>query len=517
MDGNSSIKSYRSTASSNTARDLLNWLQKEKFDSKRDLMSQDVKEYTSKSEVFALQQKIQKQREIIKDLNNKLVLKPKNSVVVQIKRYQEMLKKSQEVAETKIDEVAKLRKLITKKEEEFKEKLEEQKESFAKDLKNKHKIWQQIEQTSRERILQERTEKIKKQTIKMLEPDIEKLVQQNRIEIFKLKESHREELNNTISEIQKEQLQEVKKYQAEIIKIKDSTRQEENHKFDVRYQKLLEDNEWEIQKLKIRLENGYKEQLKKEENTMSANFNSKVQGLEHDLLIQSKSAESRFLEFKIQHDKVKEESLHELKLNLLKMHEDDLVSVKNKHAVDLNEYHNKFDEDVNAAKAAEIIKIQTQYQSKFDGQLVVKTQHLLKVIDDKMAIIDELRKSHDLAIVEMKQATKSQESLKSNYVKLEQSYAESDNEKQLLMEKISKSGHSKSILDLKHQLSLLKDDITAKDAHNTHLQDQLHILQRKHDNELELLQQEHQEMLELLKKEFVSVIASKNSQITALE
>eukprot|EP00835_Amoeboradix_gromovi_P000481 NODE_17_length_41373_cov_0.337016.p5 type:complete len:519 gc:universal NODE_17_length_41373_cov_0.337016:3918-2362(-) len=514
---NNSIKSYKSTASTSSANNILAWLQKEKSDSKQDLFSQNIKEYVTNNEILILQKKVQNQKEIIKDLTLKSSQKPRDGMIFQLKNCQTLLKKAQEENEKLVDNMERLQKMFKKKESEFKDKLDDQRELFCKDSKIKLKIWQKNEQTNRERILQERTEKIKRQTMKMMEPDIEKIVQQNRIEVFKLKERHREDINNAISELQKEHLFDAKRLQNEIISVKDKTRQEEQTRFDSRLQKLVEEAEWENQKQKLRLENDFNEKLKKCENDINLSKFSVVKSLECEISVQRKEHESRLVDLRIEYEKSKHDQVHKLKKEMLEAQKEEIVKLKFNHSCELKSIDSTFISKLEEAKSLELQTIHSQFEMKLSEQVDLKTKHLMSIVDEKITIIDDLRKSYEINTINLKCSANENNALLSKCNQLTKSYLQANMEIADLHAKLSSRSDTKSLADLKHQVLLLNEAVQSKDAHSLHLSDQLQILQRKHDAEHTLIQDEHLATLDILKSEFQLVIDSKNLQLAKFE
>ena len=496
----SSVKSYKSTQSANTANEILLWLRKEKDLAKENLVVDSVKSMATCSEIEVLQMKIKKQKDIIKELKSKNENKMGHGMI--LKKMKESLILAQEENEKLITAIEKLNKLSIKKDLEMKEKLEEQREMFTKDLKLKQKIWTQNEQVKREKIIIDRTDKIKKSALKMMEPDIEKLMQQNRIEIFKLKESHREKLNDTITTANKEHSLEIKSLNDEIAKISNKVQKEEEAKFLKRYNSSLEDHEWALQKLKLRLENDYKERSKALELDLSLEYKRKEKVFVNEIedLKQSHSKELALIN-STWNMKLKD-SMEEMTIKLTNDNKQTIKDLQVENELKCHQIQEKSKEDLALYKIQEKNNIMKTFDQELQLQVDLKTKHLFELVDQHLVTIQQLKQQNDVLEVKLKSLISQKESLEHNL-----SLLRSRNESLEL--KSNQMSNSSTLIHLKNKITHLEEGLESKTTHISHLENQLNILQRRHEKQVDTMENEHKYTLDLLKTEFQAVLSAK--------
>eukprot|EP00834_Sanchytrium_tribonematis_P005214 NODE_301_length_10368_cov_0.471614.p3 type:complete len:520 gc:universal NODE_301_length_10368_cov_0.471614:1602-3161(+) len=511
-----SVKSFKSACSTNTANEILDWLQKEKSSTKKSAFGIEIKEFTKNQEIQMLNDIINRQKIKIKDLQTKIEIKSKHITYQQFKTCKDSLKNSQLENEKLVEEIEQLGKLIKKKENTFRDKLEEQKEYFVRDLKSKQKVWLQNEQVQRDRILQERTEKIKKQTIKLMEPDIEKLLQQHRIEIFKLKDVNRQELSDSLKQIQSQHLKEIKQLQLEISSIKDRTSADEKARFDSRFLKVYEEHEFEMQKLKLKLENHFQEQLKKSELDLNRANQSKINVLQEEIVLLKKQKESDMMEVKNNCRRDLETALKKCQSDFEFSSKTTIEDITNNHNVQIKDLQDKYLNEIENTKKNEIEKLNIKFESRLEEEVDKRTKHLKLMLQDKIENIHQMKNKLDSAEMDLaffqKENSAFQE-LKASFINEAYSLRQ---ENQSLKDNLHNNSEKKRNRELSSKVQNLEENLKEKCDYIKHTQDQITILQRKHESDIDELAKENQSVLDLLKSEFQMVIANKNDQINML-
>ncbi|KAJ3001828.1 Centrosomal protein of 131 kDa, partial [Thoreauomyces humboldtii] len=80
-------------------------------------------------------------------------------------------------------------------EKQFRDKSVILEEQHEKDLRQQRELWQAAEKIKRDKWIQEKTKAIKDQTIKGLEPEIQRMLSQHKVQIRQMEERYREELS----------------------------------------------------------------------------------------------------------------------------------------------------------------------------------------------------------------------------------------------------------------------------------------------------------------------------------
>ncbi|KAJ3324005.1 Centrosomal protein of 131 kDa [Boothiomyces sp. JEL0866] len=250
---------------------------------KTKIMQLQMEVDSKRKTIEALKSELTRNKEIAKEEMVQHQKSLKSQLSLQRKEYETIVKRHL----TFIDKVLAEKEEISKKSVElteqvknldsmYQEKLKNMEESQQRDLKQHREMWQAAEKIKRDKWIQEKTKSIKDQTVQGLEPEIQKLIAQHKVQLRQAEEGYREALA-------KEKAQLIEQHQRQIEQMRDkhiSERQkacEEEREFSrQRYMKQLEREEMEFQQQKrkllsefaderMRLNEAAKDNLKNEE------------------------------------------------------------------------------------------------------------------------------------------------------------------------------------------------------------------------------------------------------------
>ncbi|TPX76631.1 hypothetical protein CcCBS67573_g02096 [Chytriomyces confervae] len=145
-------------------------------------------------------------------------------------------------------------------ERSFKEKMKLQEDQNLKEVKQQRELWQASEKIKRDKWISEKTKVIKDQTVKGLEPEIQRMIAQHKIQLRQSEEKHKEDIIR-----EKRQLMDTSQQQLEQLREKLTTErqkacEEEREYARQRYQKQLERDEMEYQQQKRKLTAEFEQQ-----------------------------------------------------------------------------------------------------------------------------------------------------------------------------------------------------------------------------------------------------------------
>jgi hypothetical protein len=127
----------------------------------------------------------------LKDLKVQMSMQRKEYEAI-IKRHLSFIDKIIEEKDALAKKCADLTQEVKTIEKQFKEKLSISEERHQKELKQQRDLWQASEKIKRDKWIQEKTRSIRDQTIKSLEPEIQRMLAQHRMEMNRMDEKIRE-------------------------------------------------------------------------------------------------------------------------------------------------------------------------------------------------------------------------------------------------------------------------------------------------------------------------------------
>lgn len=119
-------------------------------------------------------------------------------------------------------------------------------ESQQRDLKQHREMWQAAEKIKRDKWIQEKTKTIKDQTVLGLEPEIQKLIAQHKVQLRQAEESYRESLAKEKSVLIDQHQRQLEQLRDKYISERQKACEEEREFSRQRYMKQLEREEMEV-------------------------------------------------------------------------------------------------------------------------------------------------------------------------------------------------------------------------------------------------------------------------------
>ncbi|KAJ3083903.1 Centrosomal protein of 131 kDa [Rhizoclosmatium hyalinum] len=138
-------------------------------------------------------------------------------------------------------------------ERSFKEKIKLQEDQNIKEIKQQRELWQASEKIKREKWIAEKTKIIKDQTVKGLEPEIQRMIAQHKIQLRQVEEKFKEDLIREKRHVMDSSQQQLEQLREKMIAERQKACEEEREFARQRYQKQLERDEMEFQQQKRKL------------------------------------------------------------------------------------------------------------------------------------------------------------------------------------------------------------------------------------------------------------------------
>ncbi|KAJ3132574.1 Centrosomal protein of 131 kDa [Geranomyces variabilis] len=191
----------------------------------------------------------------------------KSKLALQRKEYETIIKRHL----TFIDKLLAEKEELTKKcealtgevkalEKQFREKSIVLEEQHERDLKQQKELWAQAEKIKRDKWIQEKTKAIKDQTIKGLEPEIQRMLSQHKLQNRQMEEKYREELVREKNALIEQQARQTEAMRDRVVAERQRACEEEREFARQRYQKQLERDEMEFQQQRRKLLADFDEQ-----------------------------------------------------------------------------------------------------------------------------------------------------------------------------------------------------------------------------------------------------------------
>ncbi|KAJ3070702.1 Centrosomal protein of 131 kDa [Quaeritorhiza haematococci] len=138
-------------------------------------------------------------------------------------------------------------------EKQFKEKAKTVEEANTRNLKQQRELWEASEKIKRDKWIQEKTKAIKEQTVKGLEPEIQRMLAQHKLQLRQLEEKLREELIKEKNILIEQHQRQMEQLRDRALAERQKACEEEREFGRQRYQKQLERDEMEFQQQKRKL------------------------------------------------------------------------------------------------------------------------------------------------------------------------------------------------------------------------------------------------------------------------
>lgn len=175
-------------------------------------------------------------------------------------------------------------------EKQFKDKSEHQEEAHARELKQKKDTWESAEKLKRDKWIQEKTKVIKEQTVKGLEPEIQRLIAQHKAQQKRSEEKYKQDLARERDTLIEQHHAQLDQFRDKLAAERRRAAEEERDFARQRYQKQLERDEMEFQQQKRKLLIGFEEQkehlvqsLKSEKEAEEKSWRKLMDDLKHQL------------------------------------------------------------------------------------------------------------------------------------------------------------------------------------------------------------------------------------------
>ncbi|KAI8916179.1 hypothetical protein EDD86DRAFT_216211 [Gorgonomyces haynaldii] len=127
------------------------------------------------------------------------------------------------------------------------------KEVHEREIKNQRELWQAAEKIKRDKWIQDKTKAIKEATIKGLEPEIQNLIAQHKIQLRQAEENYRQQLSKEKQFLMEQQQRQLEAYAEKATSDRQKACEEEREFARQRYQKQLERDEMEFAQQKRKM------------------------------------------------------------------------------------------------------------------------------------------------------------------------------------------------------------------------------------------------------------------------
>jgi hypothetical protein len=145
-------------------------------------------------------------------------------------------------------------------EKKFKDKIQSLEESHERELKQKKDLWEAGEKLKRDRWIQERTKVIKDQTIKGLEPEIQRMVAQHKAHAKRMEEKYKDDMIRERELLMEQHRQEMESLRDRVAQERRKAAEEERELARQKYEKQLERDELDFQQQRRKLLASFEEQ-----------------------------------------------------------------------------------------------------------------------------------------------------------------------------------------------------------------------------------------------------------------
>ncbi|KAJ3397510.1 Centrosomal protein of 131 kDa [Lobulomyces angularis] len=418
----------------------------------------------------------------------------------------------------------------------FKEKCKSIEEQHLKEIKQQKELWQATEKVKRDKWISEKTKLIKDQTVKGLEPEIQRMLAHHKLQLRQLEEKLRDEFSKEKDLLIDQHQRQLANVRDRIVGERQKACEEEREFARQRYQKQLERDEMEFQQQKRKLLSEFNEQkqisseiAKEERRTEESRLKNIVEGLRNELA-----------ELRLENDKNSEnmrkrhqDELHALQEKLMAQKEDWQKQYMEKQEGEIRCREKTFKEKLLKERDSEIEMIIQRLESESgSGNSEVERRHRLeleKLRQEQSEELKELRDSHRQALDKILKTKNELKTCEERNMELE---------KEVLILQHSKQAKENTIKKQKDSLDRLQVDETAlsdlirtefeselekKEQLNKNLQqeidnfkNQLDILQRKHQNEMIEITKQKESTFSIVEEQVKKTVAGKEEIINSL-
>eukprot|EP00833_Pecoramyces_ruminatium_P006921 jgi/Orpsp1_1/1180953/evm.model.c7180000075223.1 len=207
-----------------------------------------------------LKKELKKLKDALKDQTTQYRKDIKSKLSLQRKEYETIIKRHLSFVDKLLNEkeqlTTKCQNLgddVKNMEKMYKQKIKELEEHHTKDIKQQKEIWQASEKIKRDKWIQTKEKQIKDNTIKGLEPEIQKMLSQHKLQIKQLEESYQEKLIKEKQTILDQHQHQMEQLRDKISSERQRACEEEREFSRQRYMKQLERDEMEFQQNKRKL------------------------------------------------------------------------------------------------------------------------------------------------------------------------------------------------------------------------------------------------------------------------
>ncbi|KAJ3054350.1 Centrosomal protein of 131 kDa [Rhizophlyctis rosea] len=245
------------------------------------LLKKEVKKLKEFIEEQAMQHK--------KDIKSKLNLQKKEYETM-IKRHHTHMEKLLAEKEDLSQKCGALTEEVKALRKQFEDKMKFSEQEHARDIRQQRELWQAAEKVKREQWVQEQTKKIKDSTVKGMEPHIQQMLAQQKMQISRMEEKFREDLIREKGVLMEQQQRLMDGMRDRIVAERQKACEEEREFARQRYQKQLERDEMEFQQQKRKLIAEFEDQkhmlmetLKEEKKIAEGSHRKAVDDLRHQV------------------------------------------------------------------------------------------------------------------------------------------------------------------------------------------------------------------------------------------
>lgn len=321
--------------------------------------------------VHVLRAEVKRLKEAGEEDKSQLQKEMKSKLSLQRKEYESIIKRHLGMIDKILLEKEDLAKQCNTMTEEYqalekkmKDKIVLMEENHNRDLKQKRDLWEATEKVKRDRWIQEKTKLIKDQTVKGLEPEIQRMVAQHKQQMKRMEEKYREDMIREREILMEQQRQEIETYRDRIAIERRKAAEEEREIARQKYEKNSERDEMEFQQQRRKMLASFEEQ----KDRLVASMKDEKRMAEVNWKKMLDDAKQQVENVKLQ----KQEAMNEMQ----KVHQEEVARVREKHAADIAAAKNQ----VRAVFEQEFREKEKQLREK----LVKDRDHEIEMVIDRL-------------------------------------------------------------------------------------------------------------------------------------
>ncbi|KAJ3299847.1 Centrosomal protein of 131 kDa [Borealophlyctis nickersoniae] len=470
-----------------------------------------------------------------KDLKSKLAMQRKEYETI-IKRHLTFIDKLLAEKEDLSKKCEVLSEEVKTIEKQFKDKSRILEEQHVRDLKQQREMWQAAEKIKRDKWIQEKTKAIKDQTVKGLEPEIQRMLAQQKLQIRQMEEKFREELIREKGILIEQGQRQMETMRDRIVAERQRACEEEREFARQRYQKQLERDEMEFQQNKRKLVAEFEEQkhaliesMKQEKKADEMSHRKAVDDLKRQIEAEKDAKETALEEVRRKH--LTELSNLREKLSIEK--EEWQTHFMAKQEAEMRQREKLFKEKLIKERDAEIEMVIQRLESETSSTSSDATRRYRMEVEKLKAEMAEevkqLRDQHSLALdkvlaaqTALAHSEEQRRELQKENMQVQHECLSKDNlirqqKNELMRLKVDEQTLSNTIhLEFEEQLAnkdaalrTLADQVAAHE-------EQLEIMSRKFRHEMDEVVNEKDEAMRLIDERVRKTVALKDEIISSL-